>query len=334
MAQAAQTFNSHGHHRDGDRADQQHRLHLQSGRHQRDRARHPSPGPPIRSRHRRHPVTHHRDGDGRQHHGLVSWTAPGSTGGTPITGYVVTPYLNGTTAQATQTFNITATTETVTGLTNGSAYTFTVAAINGVGTGGFSTGSNSVTPATVRGRQPSGRRPQRTSSHGHLDGAGHRRRRSPGTWSPRTSDGRHRPRRPSSRPPLTETVTGLTAGPPTPSRWPPSTRGYRDPVDRLRLGHPLTPPGAPTIGTATGPPALRHRSPGQPPPPPGVPLHRLRGDAVSQWHCPDRPDLLLRRRPARPITGLTNGTAYTFKVAATNAAGTGTQSGASNTVNI
>ena len=38
-------------------------------------------------------------------------------------------------AQATQTFNNPATTETVTGLTIGSTYTFTVAAINSVGTG-------------------------------------------------------------------------------------------------------------------------------------------------------------------------------------------------------
>ena len=47
---------------------------------------------------------------------------------------MVTPYKAGV-AQATQTFNSTATTETATGLTNGTAYTFTVAAINGVGTG-------------------------------------------------------------------------------------------------------------------------------------------------------------------------------------------------------
>ena len=47
---------------------------------------------------------------------------------------MVTPYKAGV-AQATQTFNTTATTETVTGLTNGTSYTFTVAAINIVGTG-------------------------------------------------------------------------------------------------------------------------------------------------------------------------------------------------------
>jgi hypothetical protein len=79
----------------------------------------------------------------------VTWTAPSSNGGYAITGYVVTPYLNGTTAQPAQTFNSTATTETVTGLTAGSAYTFKVAAINAEGTGSQSTASGSVTIPNV-----------------------------------------------------------------------------------------------------------------------------------------------------------------------------------------
>jgi titin len=81
----------------------------------------------------------------------VSWTAPTSTGGSAITGYVVTPYLNGTTAQTAQTFVSTATTEPVTGLINGSAYTFKVAATNGAGTGSQSTASASVTLPTTPG---------------------------------------------------------------------------------------------------------------------------------------------------------------------------------------
>ncbi len=80
----------------------------------------------------------------------VKWTAPVSNGGSAITGYVVTPYI-GSAAQTPQTFVSTATTEVVTGLTNGTAYTFTVAAVNAVGTGGASAASNAVTPATVPG---------------------------------------------------------------------------------------------------------------------------------------------------------------------------------------
>ena len=80
----------------------------------------------------------------------LTWTAPGSNGGSAITGYTVTPYVGGS-AQTPQTFVSTATTEVVTGLTNGTSYTFKVAAINGVGTGSMSSASNAVTPATVPG---------------------------------------------------------------------------------------------------------------------------------------------------------------------------------------
>jgi predicted phage tail protein len=76
----------------------------------------------------------------------LSWTAPTVTGGDPITGYVVTPYV-GTAAQATSTFASTLTSETISGLANGTAYTFTVAAINGAGTGSASAPSSSITPA-------------------------------------------------------------------------------------------------------------------------------------------------------------------------------------------
>jgi chitodextrinase len=75
----------------------------------------------------------------------MSWTA-GSDGGSPITGYVVTPYIDNA-AQSPSTFTSPATTETITGLTNGTTYTFTVAAINAIGTGPESTSSNPVTPA-------------------------------------------------------------------------------------------------------------------------------------------------------------------------------------------
>ena len=75
----------------------------------------------------------------------VKWTAPSALAGTqpPLTGYVVTPYI-GTTAQTTQTFNSTATTETVTGLTAGSTYSFTVQAINANGAGTASAKSTTV----------------------------------------------------------------------------------------------------------------------------------------------------------------------------------------------
>jgi predicted phage tail protein len=76
---------------------------------------------------------------------LVTWTAPGSEGGTPITGYKITPYLGGV-AQTATTTSGTGNSGSVKGLTNGSAYTFTVAAINAVGTGAESGASGAVTP--------------------------------------------------------------------------------------------------------------------------------------------------------------------------------------------
>jgi hypothetical protein len=79
----------------------------------------------------------------------VSWTAP-SNGGSPITSYTVTPYI-GSTAQTpvTVTGSPPATSTTIAGLTNGTSYTFTVTAANGVGTGPASASSNAVTPSTA-----------------------------------------------------------------------------------------------------------------------------------------------------------------------------------------
>ena len=73
----------------------------------------------------------------------LTWTAPAANG-SPITGYVVTPYVAGV-AQTPRTFTGTATTQTVTGLTGGTAYTFTVAAQNAAGTGPASAASTAVT---------------------------------------------------------------------------------------------------------------------------------------------------------------------------------------------
>jgi hypothetical protein len=72
----------------------------------------------------------------------VSWSAPSSTGGSPITGYTVTSQPGGLTATASGT----STWVNVPGLTNGVAYTFTVTATNAVGTSAASSATNSVTP--------------------------------------------------------------------------------------------------------------------------------------------------------------------------------------------
>jgi hypothetical protein len=68
----------------------------------------------------------------------LSWIAPLSTGGAPVSGYVVTPYVAGA-AQSAVTFNSTATTEVVKKLKNGTTYSFKVAAKNSVGVGAAAT---------------------------------------------------------------------------------------------------------------------------------------------------------------------------------------------------
>jgi hypothetical protein len=72
----------------------------------------------------------------------VSWTAPSSDGGSAITNYTVTSMPgNKTCTKASAPLSC-----TVSGLTNGTAYTFKVVATNAIGDGPASAASNQVTP--------------------------------------------------------------------------------------------------------------------------------------------------------------------------------------------
>ncbi len=76
----------------------------------------------------------------------VPFTAPASDGGSTITSYTATSSpgsITGTLSQAGSG------TITVSGLTAGTAYTFTVTATNSIGTGPASSASNSITPPVV-----------------------------------------------------------------------------------------------------------------------------------------------------------------------------------------
>jgi parallel beta-helix repeat protein len=160
----------------------------------------------------------------------VTFTPPASNGGSAITGYTATSSPGGFTATGAGS------PLTVTGLTNGTAYTFTVTATNAVGTGAPSAASNSVTPAAA------------------------------------------------------------------------------------------TVPGAPTIGTATAGNAQATIT--------FTPPASNGGSPITSYTATSNPGGFTAAGAGSPltVTGLTNGTSYTFKVTATNAVGTGPLSAATNSV--
>lgn len=82
----------------------------------------------------------------------VNWDAPTDTGGLPITSYVVTAQPGGATCSTSATAPAVADrTCVVTGLSNGTPYTFTVVAANAAGSSPVSAPSSSITPRTLPG---------------------------------------------------------------------------------------------------------------------------------------------------------------------------------------
>lgn len=84
-------------------------------------------------------------GDGQA---TVRFETPASDGGSPITGYIVTASPGGITAEGSGS------PITVTGLANGTTYTFTVQAVNAIGPGAASAASNPVTPEAPATEEP------------------------------------------------------------------------------------------------------------------------------------------------------------------------------------
>ena len=102
----------------------------------------------------------------------VRWTAPTDDGGSGISGYSI-QVLDNTETQvgALRTAAAGATSLVVTGLTNGTAYHFQVAATNTAGTGAYSASSNTVTPVatTAPGAPRSSATPSQGAAGGALD---------------------------------------------------------------------------------------------------------------------------------------------------------------------
>jgi hypothetical protein len=78
----------------------------------------------------------------------LSWTAPSAPGTSAITGYTVEYTPSGGSAQTVSTGS-TSTSYTLTGLTNGTAYTVRVAGVSAAGTGTYTAASSSVTPSAA-----------------------------------------------------------------------------------------------------------------------------------------------------------------------------------------
>ena len=248
----------------------------------------------------------------------VSFSAPGFNGGSAITGYTVTSNPGGITGTGV------ASPITVTGLTNGTAYTFTVAATNSVGASSVSAASNSVTPATAPGAPvigiPAAGNGQVTvnftvpASNGGRAITGYTATSNPGGI---TGTGVSSP----------ITVTGLTNG--TAYTFTVTATNSIGASSASASSSSVTPaaaPGAPTIGTATAGSAQATVSFTAP---------ALNGGRIiTGYTVTSSPGGLTGTGVSSPITvtGLTNGTAYTFTVTATNSVGTGSVSAVSNSV--
>ncbi|MBZ4039633.1 autotransporter domain-containing protein [Novilysobacter selenitireducens] len=243
----------------------------------------------------------------------VAFIAPANAGGTAITGYTVTANPGGATASGMGS------PVTLTGLTNGVAYTFTVTAHNSAGTGAASMASNSVTPAAVQtitftnpGAQNFGTIPTLTATSSA--GAGYPISFSSSTTGvcTITSGG---------------TLTFITAGTCTINADQAGDASYlpATQVSRSFIVNPVI-PGAPTGVTAVAGNTQATVSFGVP--------ASTGGSAITGYSVTANPGGATVSGASSPltVTGLSNGVAYTFTVTADNVAGTGAASMASNAV--
>ena len=250
---------------------------------------------------------------------IVSFTAPSLTGGSAITGYTVTSSPAGGTGTGTSS------SITVTGLTNGTNYTFSVVATNAVGSSSPGV-SNAVTPAapTVPGAPTSvtavaGNAQAIVSFTAPSLTGGSAITGYTVTSSPAGGTG--------TGSGTMITVTGLTNGVSyTFTVVATNVVGNSAPSSASNSVTPASVPDAPTIGTAVAGNAQATVSFTTP--------SSTGGSAITGYTVTSSPAGGTGTGTGTPITvtGLTNGTAYTFTVVATNVVGNSVASSASNAV--
>ena len=210
----------------------------------------------------------------------LSWSAPGSTGGSAITGYKIEVSPNGTSGWTDQVANTSNTTTTYahTGLTAGDTRHYRVSAINANGTGDPSNVANATTDASVPGA-PTGLTATASgatainlswSAPGSTGGSaitGYKIEVSAnGTsgWTDQVAN--------TSNTTTTYAHTGLTAGDTRHYRVSAiNTNGTGDPSNVANATTDASVPGAPTGLTATASGATRSTSPGAPRAAPAAP---------------------------------------------------------------
>ena len=241
----------------------------------------------------------------------VTFTVPVSTGGSAITGYTVTSSPEGFTGTGSTSPII------VTSLINGTPYTFTVTATNGAGTGLASAASNAVTPAASQtitfadpGAQNFGTTPTLTATASSGEAV---------TFTSSTTGV------------CTITSGGalslVATGSCTIAADQAGTASYSAaPTVSHTFSVNAVNPDAPIIGTATAGNAQASVTF-------TVPVS-TGGSAITGYTVISSPGGFTQTGSTSPIivTSLINGTPYTFTVTATNGAGAGLASAASNAV--